>query len=96
MDGRSIVDQARRGDALCLETLARYCDRLARSLASIINVLDPNVIVLGGGMSSVDEVYEMVPALWGTYVFGGKPAAALLPAMHGDASGVRGAALLTG
>lgn len=96
MDGRSIVEQARGGDTSCLETLERYCDRLARSLASIINVLDPNVIVLGGGMSRVDEIYDMVPALWDLYVFGGTSRAELLPALHGDASGVRGAAQLTG
>ncbi len=75
---------------------AAYVDRLARGLAQLINVLDPAVIVLGGGLSRVEALYAAVPARWGRYVFGGGAglATALRPARHGDSSGVRGAAWL--
>lgn len=73
---------------------ARYEDRLARALASVINVLDPEVIVLGGGLSNISRIYQRLPALWGNYVFSDTVATRLLPARHGDASGVRGAAWL--
>jgi fructokinase len=78
--------------------LSRYEGRMARALASIINVLDPEVIVLGGGMSNVQRLYEHVPRLWSGYVFtageGETVRTRLVPAAHGDASGVRGAAWL--
>jgi len=78
--------------------LARYERRMARALASIINVLDPDVIVLGGGLSNISRLYENVPRLWGDYVFAAgaekRVRTRLVPARHGDASGVRGAAAL--
>lgn len=76
------------------ETMSRYVERLARSLASVINVLDPDVIVLGGGMSKVRRLYTDVPRLWTRYVFSDHVATRLSPPVHGDASGVRGAAWL--
>ena len=77
-------------------TLARYEERLARALGSVINVIDPDVVVLGGGMSNVQRLYEHVPRLWGRYIFSDHVATRLVRAMHGDASGVRGAAWLWG
>jgi fructokinase len=76
------------------KTMARYEERLARALASVINVLDPDVIVLGGGMSNVARLYTQVPRLWGRYVFSDRVATRLVPPVHGDSSGVRGAAWL--
>ena len=72
----------------------RYVERLARALASVINVLDPDVIVLGGGMSNVRRLYTEVPRLWSRYVFSDHVATRLAPNVHGDSSGVRGAAWL--
>ncbi len=74
--------------------LARYKHRLARALAGVINVLDPDVIVLGGGMSNTSQLYEDVPKLWGDWIFSDTIKTKLLPAVFGDASGVRGAAWL--
>jgi fructokinase len=76
------------------DSLARYEERLARSLAGVINVLDPDVIVLGGGMSNVARLYAEVPRLWGRHVFSDRVATRLARNAHGDASGVRGAAWL--
>jgi fructokinase len=76
------------------ESLSRYVERLARSLAGVINVLDPDVIVLGGGMSNMSQLYVEVPRLWGPFVFSDTVATRLVRARHGDASGVRGAAWL--
>jgi fructokinase len=76
------------------ETLARYEARLARALASVINVLDPEVIVLGGGMSNVERLYTAVPRLWSRHVFSDHVATRLVRNAHGDSSGVRGAAWL--
>ncbi len=78
------------GDA----TQTRYEDRLARGLAHVINVLDPDVIVLGGGMSNLARLYENVLPLWGRYVFSDRVDTRLVPPRHGDSSGVRGAAWL--
>ncbi len=89
-----IAARAAQGDALARATLHRYTDRLARSLAGIINVLDPEVIVLGGGMSNITALYASVPSLWGRYVFSDRVDTRLVPARYGDASGVRGAAWL--
>ena len=80
----------------CEETLARYEERLARALAGVINILDPDVIVLGGGMSNVRRLYDNVPRLWGRYVFSDRVDTRLAPPIHGDSSGVRGAAWLWG
>lgn len=76
------------------QSVDRYMERLARSLAGVINVLDPEVIVLGGGMSNVARLYTEVPRLWGRHVFSDRVATRLAPPVHGDASGVRGAAWL--
>ena len=81
------------------QALARYENRMARALASIINILDPQVIVLGGGLSNIARLYTNVPRLWGAHVFSAGAAdeavrTRLVPAKHGDASGVRGAAWL--
>jgi fructokinase len=89
-----IAARAAAGDARCEATLARYEDRLARSLAHVINVLDPDVIVLGGGMSNVDRLYASVPRLWGAWVFSDRVDTRLSKHAHGDSSGVRGAAWL--
>ena len=89
-----IVAGATAGDPACKATLARYEDRLARSLAHVINLLDPDVIVLGGGMSNVDRLYANVPGLWGEWVFSDRVDTRLVKHMHGDSSGVRGAAWL--
>ena len=76
------------------ETLARYEDRLARALAGVINILDPEVIVLGGGISKITTLYDRVPRLWQRYVFSDQVTTRLVPPVHGDSSGVRGAAWL--
>jgi predicted NBD/HSP70 family sugar kinase len=89
-----LVERASRGDAAAKAALERYEDRLARGLASVINILDPAVIVLGGGMSKIDRLYSGVPRRWGAYVFSDRVSTRLVPPRHGDASGVRGAAWL--
>ncbi|MDE2359607.1 MAG: ROK family protein, partial [Betaproteobacteria bacterium] len=89
---KDIVARAAAGDRACEATLARYELRLARSLAHLINILDPGVIVLGGGLSNVDRWYESVPRLWGRWVFSDRVDTRLLRNVHGDSSGVRGAA----
>jgi fructokinase len=94
LDGARIVAGAVAGDAACRETLDRHADRLARALASIINVLDPDAIVLGGGLSAIADLYQAVPRLWLPYVFSDDVVTRLLPPRHGDSSGVRGAAWL--
>lgn len=89
-----IVARADAGDGHARASLERYCDQMARALASIINVLDPHVIVLGGGMSNMACLYDEVPARWGRYVFSDRVDTRLVPPQHGDSSGVRGAAWL--
>ncbi|HJR87841.1 MAG TPA: ROK family protein [Acidimicrobiia bacterium] len=91
-----VISAARQGDSAAAAQLDLYCDRLARSLATIINVLDPDAIVLGGGMSNTDEIYQRVPDLWARYAFTPTVATRLLKNRHGDSSGVRGAAWLVG
>ena len=76
------------------EAMNRYIQRLARALASVVNLLDPDVIVLGGGMSNIDRLYAEVPRWWGRYVFSDQVATRLVRNVHGDSSGVRGAAWL--
>lgn len=93
-DPAAIAHAAAHGDAACNATLARYEERLARALATVINIFDPDVIVLGGGLSRIDRLYARVPRLCGAHVFSDHIATRLLPAHHGDASGVRGAAWL--
>ena len=89
-----IVERAAQGDVAARATLARHADRLARGLASVINVLDPDVIVLGGGLSNLSHLYDEVPRRWGRYVFSDRVDTVLVPPRHGDSSGVRGAAFL--
>jgi fructokinase len=91
-----IAEAAAKGEKVATECLERYCDRLARSLANVVNLLDPHVIVLGGGLSNIPQLYERVPELWKDYIFSerNKIATKLRPPTHGDSSGVRGAAWL--
>jgi fructokinase len=91
-----IVSRAGAGDAASMATLERYEERLARALASIINIVDPDVIVLGGGVSNVKRWYDTVPKLWGRHVFADSVSTRLVQNVHGDSSGVRGAAWLWG
>lgn len=94
LKGEQIVARARQGDAAARAALDRYANRLARALAHVVNLLDPDVIVLGGGMSNVDELYEMVPPQLARHVFGGEADTPVVRNKHGDSSGVRGAAWL--
>jgi predicted NBD/HSP70 family sugar kinase len=89
-----IVDRAQAGDRRAQASLTCYEDRMARGLAHVINVVDPDVIVLGGGMSNLERLYENVPKLWSPYVFSDRVATRLIPPRFGDSSGVRGAAWL--
>lgn len=90
-----IVVAAAAGDAAAEASLARLENRIGRALASLVNMLDPNVIVIGGGLSKLDRIYANVPGLIEQHLFGGgKLVTPVLKAMHGDASGVRGAAWL--
>ena len=91
-----IAQRASEGDAIAERCLARYEDRLARALSGVINILDPDVIVLGGGMSNVERFLARVPAIWRAHVFSDAVATRLVRAVHGDSSGVRGAAWLWG
>ena len=94
LTAHEISARAAIGDAACATTLARYEERLARALAHVINIVDPDVIVLGGGMSNVERLYVNIPTLWGTWVFSDRVDTRLLRHVHGDSSGVRGAAWL--
>ncbi|MFP6743463.1 MAG: ROK family protein [Alphaproteobacteria bacterium] len=89
-----IEARAIAGEADAVAAMGRYQDRLARALASMINILDPDVIVLGGGMSNLASIYDAVPALWADWVFSDRVDTRLVRAKHGDDSGVRGAAWL--
>ena len=91
---QDIVARAGAQDPACEATVARYEDRLARALAHVINIVDPDVIVLGGGLSNVDRWYKSVPRLWSRWVFSDSVDTALVRHVHGDSSGVRGAAWL--
>ncbi len=90
----AIVAGAQAGDARAVATLARYTQRLARALAHVINIVDPQIIVLGGGLSNIDTLYTEVPRLWGEWVFSDRVDTRLARNVHGDSSGVRGAAWL--
>jgi len=96
LTAEAIAFRAAKGDAACVATLDRYARRLAKSLAQVINILDPDVIVLGGGVSNVGRLYDTVPCMWGEWVFSDDVRTRLLPNRHGDSSGVRGAAWLWG
>jgi fructokinase len=94
LDPKTIALRASGGDISCEATLQRYEGRLARSLAHVINILDPNVIVLGGGLSNLHRLYRNIPRRWSDYVFSDRVETRLVPPCHGDSSGVRGAAWL--
>ncbi len=94
LEAHEIVDLASSGDEIARRSFDQYQDRLARALASIINVLDPDVIVLGGGMSNASALYAAVPARWTEWVFSDRVETRLVPPSYGDSSGVRGAAWL--
>ncbi len=94
LTGPGIARRAADGDPAAAETLSRWESRLARSLATVVNLLDPEVVVLGGGLSNLAGIYDTLPARVAAHVFGGECATAFRRARHGDASGVRGAALL--
>lgn len=91
---RDIAAAAAAGDAACDASLIHYERRLARALAHVINILDPDAIVLGGGLSNMSRLYDRVPRLWGEWVFSDRVDTRLVAARHGDSSGVRGAAWL--
>jgi fructokinase len=94
LDTRQIVRLAGEADEVAELCLQRYEDRMARSLAHVINILDPDVIVLGGGMGNIGRLYTNVPKLWGQYVFSDQVDTKLVSPEYGDSSGVRGAAWL--
>ena len=94
VDGPVIVERAQAGEQRAIDCIARYEDRLARSLAVVINIIDPDVIVLGGGMSNVQQLYATVPPLLNKYCFSDVIDTPIRQAKHGDSSGVRGAANL--
>lgn len=94
LDPVAIAAQADAGDPQAEATLQRYEHRLAKALASVINILDPHVIVLGGGLSQLARFYERIPSLWSRYVFSDRVDTRLAPPRHGDSSGARGAAWL--
>lgn len=89
-----IAARAAAGDPVCEATLGRYEARLARALAGVINLIDPEVVVLGGGLSNLSRLYANVPRLWGEHIFSDCVRTRLVPPRHGDSSGVRGAARL--
>jgi len=84
----------RAGDAKAKATFERYMDRLGRGLSTVCNIIDPDTIVLGGGLSNVSEIYTALPSIIGSYVFSDSWSAKIAPARWGDSSGVRGAARL--
>ena len=92
LSGAEIVAAAEQGDAQADAAMQRYEQRLARALAAVINIVDPHVIVLGGGLSQVLRLYENVPSLWEPFVFSDRVDTRLVPPVHGDSGGVRGAA----
>ncbi|NEX20148.1 ROK family protein [Thiorhodococcus mannitoliphagus] len=94
LEAVDIAAGAADDDPGCLDSLQRYERRLARALAVVINLVDPDIIVLGGGLSKIERLYRKVPRLWDAHVFSDHVATRLAPALHGDASGVRGAAWL--
>lgn len=94
LEASVIAARAATGDAASHATLGRYVERLARALAAVINIIDPHVIVLGGGLSQISSLCPEVTAIWDRYVFSDRVDTRLTPALHGDSSGVRGAAWL--
>ncbi|MGZ9097438.1 MAG: ROK family protein [Micavibrio sp.] len=89
-----IIQSAEKGEPRAVAALDRYIDRLARCLAGVVNIFDPDIIVLGGGMSNVAQLYDGVPKVWENYIFSDTCHTKIVPPRHGDSSGVRGAAWL--
>jgi fructokinase len=96
VEAREVVARAGRGDAAATAALERYEERMARALAVVLNIVDPDVVVLGGGMSQILRLYESVPRHWQGWAFSDRLDTVLRPPVHGDSSGVRGAAWLWG
>ncbi|MEM1398704.1 MAG: ROK family protein [Pseudomonadota bacterium] len=94
LKGHEIAARAAEGDEAATKALNIYADRLARGLSIVITLIDPDVIVLGGGVSNISQLYDLVPPLLPRYVFGGEAYTPIVQAKHGDSSGVRGAAWL--
>jgi fructokinase len=94
LNAREIAAAAEAGDLQAAAALSIYEDRLARGLAHVVNVLDPDAIVIGGGLSNISRFYANLPALMAQYVFSEPVSLTIVPALHGDSSGVRGAAWL--
>jgi len=94
ISAEQIARRAREGDSSCIQTLERYSRSLAQALAVVINIVDPDVIVLGGGISNIECLYRRVPQLWANWVFSDQVQTRLVRNQHGDSSGVRGAAWL--
>ncbi|MBU1192522.1 MAG: ROK family protein [Gammaproteobacteria bacterium] len=94
LSAETIAARAEHGEPASRASLERYYDRMARALAQVINILDPDVIVLGGGMGKIPTLYHEIPRRWGAYVFSDRVDTRLVAPKHGDSSGVRGAAWL--
>jgi fructokinase len=94
LPAHEVAARATQGDGIAAAALARYAGRLARSLAMVIDLIDPDVIVLGGGLSNIAALRHAVPKLWGAHIFTDRVATRIEAAVHGDSSGVRGAARL--
>jgi fructokinase len=94
LNAEEIADLAEKNEAIAIGVIEIYAERLARALASVINLLDPEVIVLGGGLSNIDLLYELVPTHWQQWIFSDEISTKLVKNSHGDSSGVRGAAWL--
>jgi fructokinase len=94
LTAREVVAACEAGDPDAIQAVERLEDRLARALAHLINIVDPDVIVFGGGLSKVERLYREVPKRLTDYVFGHEADTPIVPAKHGDSSGVRGAAWL--
>ena len=92
--GEALSALADEGDAVAEAALRRHASRMARGLASVVNLFDPHVIVLGGGLSRLEHLYTALPELMPHYIFASQPKVTVKPPRHGDASGVRGAARL--
>ena len=94
MSAEHVAEHAQAGEPACIKTMERYVQHLAQALAVVINIVDPDVIVLGGGLSNIAILYEQVPRLWDEWVFSDEVHTRLVRNLHGDSSGVRGAAWL--
>ncbi|WP_417539646.1 ROK family protein [Marinobacter sp.] len=95
LPAKEIAENARQGDRAAAESLNQYMEHLARGFGAVINLLDPDIIVLGGGMSNVEQIYQELPRRLPEHVFGGECGTPIVRAAHGDSSGVRGAAWLS-